>query len=61
MKKAEKIAEAKAVLAESQRVGSDVRISDGGGFVIFTPPLEVDWILRANKVANQIMDCLKQR
>ena len=40
MKKAEKIAEAKAVLAEAQRVGSDVRISYGGGFVIFTPPAE---------------------
>lgn len=58
MKKAEKIAEAEAVLAEAERVGSNVRISDGGNFVVFTPPLDIDWSLRSIKVANQIKSLL---
>lgn len=54
MKKAEKIAETKAVLAEAQRVGCDIRLSESGDFVLFKPPLDVEWTRRASKVAEQI-------
>ena len=62
MKKAEKIAEAKAVLAEAQRVGCVVSLSDCGGHISIKPPvLEIDWVLRANKVTDQIKALLKER
>lgn len=58
MKKAEKIAEARAVLAEAKRVGTIVRISSSGSFVVFAPPLDIEWTSRASKVSDQIMDLL---
>lgn len=62
MKKAEKIAEAKAVLAEAQRVGCVVSLSERGDYISIEPPnLDVDWLLRANKVTDQIKALLREQ